>query len=75
MLTCRDVHSLGSDYLDGRLSRRERWAVQIHLPLCRDCRRYLHQIRQTARLAQESFRDIPDSGTEERLLVSIRRDS
>ena len=46
MLSCRELNEQhASDYLDGRLSRRKRLAVGMHLSLCSNCRRFMHQLR------------------------------
>lgn len=46
MLSCREVTELVSDYLEGDLPRRERLRVQVHILMCRYCRRYLSQMRK-----------------------------
>lgn len=43
--TCREVTRLQSLVLDGHLSGRERLGVNLHLLLCRWCRRYGRQLR------------------------------
>ena len=72
MLTCRDVHDLGSDYLDGTLPRRQRLAMRLHLALCRNCRHYLDQLRRTAALVRESLKGTLSPDKEERLLDAVR---
>lgn len=72
MLTCRDVHDLGTDYLDGGLSRRQRFAMLFHLFLCRNCRRYIEQLRRTAALLRESLRLSTAPEGEDRLLDAVR---
>ncbi len=47
MLTCRDIAELVTDYTEGRLSRWDRLRFQLHLGLCRNCRRYVRQVRAT----------------------------
>jgi len=49
MLVCRETTGLVTDYVEGRLSTRDRLRFQWHLGLCRGCRRYLRQMRLTAR--------------------------
>jgi predicted anti-sigma-YlaC factor YlaD len=49
MLTCRDIAEIVTDYLEGRLSLVDRIRFHLHLGFCRDCRRYLRQMRQTVR--------------------------
>jgi anti-sigma factor RsiW len=46
VLSCRELNEQhASDYVDGRLSRRERLAVRLHLALCSNCRRFITQLR------------------------------
>lgn len=45
MMSCSDVSELVSKSMGERLVRRERWAVKMHLMLCKMCRRYAAQLR------------------------------
>lgn len=45
MLRCKDVARQADDYLDQRLSWRQRLGVGLHLLICVHCRRYLAQLR------------------------------
>jgi anti-sigma factor RsiW len=47
MLSCRDVTDRASAYLDGDLGWRARLCLRAHLAICRNCRRYLGQLRTT----------------------------
>ncbi len=46
-LVCRDAVELVTDYLEGRLSRRNRRRFEAHIAACPNCRTYLDQIRHT----------------------------
>jgi anti-sigma factor RsiW len=48
-LGCRDVTALVTDYVEGRLSPWQRLQFQFHLGLCLGCRRYVKQVKLTAR--------------------------
>ncbi len=50
MLRCRDIADLASDYVNGDLSWLGRFAVRLHLTMCRFCRRYVRQMRETVGL-------------------------
>ena len=50
MLSCRQVTSLASDYLDGALPRRTRIGIRLHLLMCWMCRRYLRQLELTKKV-------------------------
>ncbi len=47
MLTCRELTELVTDYLEGRLGLRERLRFEFHLGMCRHCRAYLRQMKDT----------------------------
>lgn len=49
MLTCRELTDLVTDYLEGRLTLLERLRFQMHVGMCRHCRAYLRQVKQTIR--------------------------
>ena len=48
-LSCQEVVELVTDYLEGRLSRRDRRRFEKHLKACDGCTAYLEQMRQTIR--------------------------
>lgn len=56
MLTCKELVARSSDLLDDQLGFRERLAVRRHLLLCRNCRRFIKQMK----LAQAVVRQMPD---------------
>lgn len=47
MLTCREVAEQASDYVDGRMTRRQALGFRLHLSLCKNCRRFIDQFRTT----------------------------
>lgn len=47
-MTCRQVAELVTDWAEGSLSLADRIRFQLHLGMCRDCRRYVRQVRATA---------------------------
>jgi anti-sigma factor RsiW len=46
-LLCRDAVELVTDYLEGRLSRRDRRRFEAHLADCPHCTEYLAQVQAT----------------------------
>ena len=46
MVSCIELSELTTDYLEEDLPWRERLRVQVHLWMCRHCRRYLDQMRK-----------------------------
>lgn len=48
-MTCRKVIEFLTDYLEGRLTLRQRFILRLHLLLCGHCRAYLRNFRATIR--------------------------
>lgn len=48
MLTCRQITELVTDYAEGNLSLVDRLRFQLHIGICRNCRRYVLQVKTTA---------------------------
>ena len=46
-LVCQQAVELVTDYLEGKLSRRQRRRFESHLRGCPNCHQYLEQMRQT----------------------------
>lgn len=57
MLSCKELVARSSGLLDGELSFRERMAVRRHLVLCRNCRRFIKQMK----LTQAVVRNLPEN--------------
>ena len=49
MLTCKEITELVTAYAEGRLGLLDRLRFQLHLGMCRHCRRYVRQLEATAR--------------------------
>ena len=49
-IPCREMVALVTDYLEGRLPRRERRRFERHIAGCDGCVAYLDQMRQTLRV-------------------------
>lgn len=47
MLTCKQLTELVTDYLEGRQSFLDRLRFEMHLGMCRHCRAYLRQMKET----------------------------
>ena len=54
--TCRETSELLSQAQDRPLTRRERFLVHVHLPLCNGCRNFRAQLAFVRRAAQEYLR-------------------
>ncbi len=73
MFSCRDLSRHASDYLDHELSPWTRLRVSLHLLICRNCRRYLGQIRQTLALLAAAFPTDLTDAAEDKLLQAFRQ--
>lgn len=47
MLTCQQLTEAVTAYLEGTMPRGRRFQIWLHIQLCKHCRRYFRQIRQT----------------------------
>lgn len=47
MLRCRDIVRHGEEFLSGDMRGWRRAGFWLHLLLCRDCRRYIRELRLT----------------------------
>jgi predicted anti-sigma-YlaC factor YlaD len=72
MLTCKQLTELVTEYLEGRMSLADRMRFQLHLGMCRHCRAYVRQMKQTIRtLGKLPDEPIP-SDTLDELLCRFR---
>ncbi len=72
VLTCRDVTEHATDYMEGALPVRTRFAVRLHLALCRMCRAYLEQLRRTAALLRGRGLSAPPAEVEARIVARAK---
>ena len=61
MLTCQQMTTLITDYLEGRMPFIDRARFQVHIGMCAHCRRYLKQMKlSVAVLGSMSPEPVPD---------------
>jgi len=72
-LACQQAVELVTDYLEGRLPRRQRRRFEAHLAVCPHCRAYLAQIEETIALAGRVEPDSLEPEARETLLDMYRR--
>ena len=72
MMTCRDVTELVTAYLEKRLPFGDRVRFQMHIGMCRHCRRYLRQMRATIRTLGALPREPLPEPLREELLLRFR---
>ena len=49
MLSCKEITELVTDYFEGRLSFYDRLRFRFHAGMCRHCRKYVRQMKETVR--------------------------
>ncbi len=73
-LTCRDVSSFLSDYLDGDLDETTMRKFEEHIHYCPSCEAYLHQFRTTVELIHEDQPPPPPPELAEKTLDFLKRE-
>lgn len=53
MLSCKDVTSLASDYLDKNMGGTLPWKMRLHLVACRCCRQFVKHLAITKELVPQ----------------------
>jgi anti-sigma factor RsiW len=71
-LTCQELVELVTDYLDGKLARRDRKRFESHIRGCENCSTYVEQIRMTIELAGRVTEDSIDPRARDALLDAFR---
>jgi anti-sigma factor RsiW len=49
MLTCKEITELVTEYAEGNLSFLDRARFLMHIGMCRNCRRYVRQVKAASR--------------------------
>lgn len=57
MLSCKEVATQASEYLDSNMTARLRWQMRLHLMMCSHCRRFIRHIKLTQTIAQNAAED------------------
>ena len=68
MLSCKEVSQSASEYLDGELPLGTRLQIRLHTFLCKNCRRYLDQLRLAVRALALSAHPEDDDPAGDRIL-------
>ena len=55
ILTCEEVDGFLYDFHEGLLSYAENFKFKLHLSMCRECRTYVDNYKETIRIAQTGF--------------------
>ncbi len=67
-MSCRQLAELITDYLDGELGLGDRLRFQLHLGMCKHCRAYLRQLKQTSTALHALAAEPPPPEVETELL-------
>jgi len=73
MLSCRELTEWVTDYLEGQLSFPQRARFQLHVAMCRNCHRYLRQMRLTIRTLRELQGETGAGDIRDQLMERFRR--
>lgn len=78
MLSCKQVATLASQYLDQDVSAPMKWKIRMHLMMCANCRRFVRHLKITQTLAKNVNLTIQETDTEkvwQKLQQKIKQDS
>lgn len=71
-MPCRELVELITEYLEDRLSPRDRARFEAHLAECPPCQRYLDQFRQTIRVLGRLPEESLSPAARDMLLAAFR---
>jgi anti-sigma factor ChrR (cupin superfamily) len=60
MLKCRDIAKHADDYIDGKLSFRQRLSFRFHLLICKNCHRYINKLSKMVGCIKHAHDNEPD---------------
>lgn len=73
MLMCRDMAKSASEYIDGDLGMTKRLSIRMHLLMCRHCRLFVRNLRNSVALIQIHSRAQTDDDYIRRVNAEIGR--
>lgn len=75
MLTCKQFDDFMVDFLEKDLPFAQRLGCWLHLKMCRDCAKFVHQYQQTIALGKQAFEDpnepVPESVPEDLINAAL----
>jgi predicted anti-sigma-YlaC factor YlaD len=78
MLSCKQVASLASQYLDKDTNTPLTWKIRVHLMMCANCRRFVRHLKITQSVTQKIAITDPTTDAEkiwQELQQKIKQDS
>ncbi len=73
MLKCKDIAHHASELVDNRLRWYQKLPWYLHLMLCSNCRRFVHQLRLTVTTMQRLARRRPRDEDIKQVMDSIKK--
>ncbi len=64
MLSCKQVATLASQYLDKDTNTPLTWKIRVHLMMCANCRRFVRHLKITQAVTQKTTLADPATDTE-----------
>ncbi|WP_323814499.1 zf-HC2 domain-containing protein [Cellvibrio sp. NN19] len=78
MLSCKQVATLASQYLDQETPTPLKWKIRMHLMMCANCRRFMRHLKITQTMAKDIDITNSEADTEkvwQALQQKIKQDS
>jgi hypothetical protein len=75
LLTCQEVATLASDYLEKNTDGKLRLRIRVHLMMCANCRRFVKHLRLTTAVAPQLIHKNTDTPDVEAILRKIKEKS
>lgn len=72
MITCREFEDFVLAYLDGELPSRQVFVFELHLKVCRACRKYLEVYQRSIEVSKRAF-EKPDEQVPEEVPEDLIR--
>lgn len=74
MLSCKQVATLASEYLDQQTDTGLNWKIRMHLLMCSHCRRFIRHLKITNKVTQQVLSEKPDIQVDE-ILKRVKESS
>lgn len=72
MLSCKQVATLASDYLDENTGKSLQWKIRMHLLLCANCRRFVRHLKITQKVASGMTQQQTNNVNAEQVLERVK---
>jgi predicted anti-sigma-YlaC factor YlaD len=65
MLTCKQVATLASEYIDHNTDTKLNWKIRAHLLMCSHCRRFIRHLKITNTVTRSVLSETQDRDVDE----------